>query len=64
MSRGISKEDIPEDETEYLNRINSIRDKVREPILKLSAAIKGRRKGHRYVRDFMIFYVIWEFLRR
>ncbi|MEY8764101.1 MULTISPECIES: helicase-exonuclease AddAB subunit AddB [Clostridium] len=45
MSRGISKEDIPEDETEYLNRINSIRDKVREPILKLSAAIKGRKKG-------------------
>lgn len=35
-------------EEEYLDRINSIRDKIRDPILKLSSNIKGKKKG-RYI---------------
>ncbi|KAA8676551.1 helicase-exonuclease AddAB subunit AddB [Clostridium sp. HV4-5-A1G] len=45
MNYDVSEKEISEEEAEYLNRINSIRDKVREPILKLSAAIKGKKKG-------------------
>lgn len=32
-------------ENELIDRINSIRDRVREPILKLSKAIKGKKNG-------------------
>ncbi|MEY7999086.1 helicase-exonuclease AddAB subunit AddB [Clostridium sp. Mt-5] len=45
MNYDTSQEEISEEEAEYLNEINSIRDKVREPILKLSTAIKGKKKG-------------------
>lgn len=37
--------EISEEEKEYLKKINSIRDKVREPILKLSENIKGKKTG-------------------
>lgn len=45
INYGNFKEDNPQEEQEYLDKINSIRDKVREPILKLSENIKGKKKG-------------------
>ncbi|MFL0197537.1 helicase-exonuclease AddAB subunit AddB [Clostridium sp. WILCCON 0269] len=38
-------EEVSEEEEEHLSKINSIRDKVREPILRLSSTIKGKKKG-------------------
>ncbi|AZV55698.1 helicase-exonuclease AddAB subunit AddB [Clostridium sp. AWRP] len=45
INYGNFNEEISEEEAEYLKKINCIRDKVREPILKLSEDIKGKKTG-------------------
>lgn len=45
ISYGINDEEMSEDEKDLLNKINNIRNKVRTPVMNLSSAIKGRKKG-------------------
>lgn len=45
LSYSFEKKEISDYEKETLNKINLIRDKIREPIIKLSQDIKGRKKG-------------------
>ncbi|MCI1945043.1 helicase-exonuclease AddAB subunit AddB [Clostridium luticellarii] len=52
---GISGKQISEEEVEYLNKINSIRDKVRAPIIKLSTAVKGKKKGNQICQGLYDF---------
>lgn len=55
INYGNFKEDDSEEEQEYLNKINCIRDKVREPILKLSNDIKGKKKGRHICEELYNF---------
>ncbi|AWI03257.1 helicase-exonuclease AddAB subunit AddB [Clostridium drakei] len=45
LSYSFEKKETSDYEKETLNKINLIRDEIREPIIKLSQDIKGRKKG-------------------